>query len=221
MGQEYDHVFDVDFKDGAPKLKLPYNNGQNAYEAAQKFLFANELPLEYTEQVVEFIDKNVGGVTLGGSSDYVDPYTGASRYTGGGVPTSGGPSQGFSGDPFTGEFEAAGLPDFAQRPLTTSLRRRRTHDSHSAQDPSSRALPRSRLRDLTLTCYSSIAILPQLHFRQPSRPPKQARSAQRSAHLRLGHFLSRSFRHRDHLARQPRCLPSHLHRYTRQGFAVT
>lgn len=107
MGQEYDHVFDVDFKDGAPKLKLPYNNGQNAYEAAQKFLFANELPLEYTEQVVEFIDKNTGGVTLG-ASDYVDPYTGASRYTGGGVPTS-RPSQGFSGDPFTGGLAATVL----------------------------------------------------------------------------------------------------------------
>ncbi|ORY58665.1 WD40-repeat-containing domain protein [Leucosporidium creatinivorum] len=101
MGQEYDHVFDVDFKDGAPKLKLPYNNGQNAYEAAQKFLFANELPLEYTEQIVEFIDKNTGNVTLG-ASDYVDPYTGASRYTGGGVPTQRSSSQGFSGDPFTG-----------------------------------------------------------------------------------------------------------------------
>jgi phospholipase A-2-activating protein len=108
MGQEYDHVFDVDFKDGAPKLKLPYNNGQNAYEAAQKFLFANELPLEYTEQVVEFIDKNTGGVILG-ATDHVDPYTGASRYTGGGVPTS-RPSQGFSGDPFTGELRVARCP---------------------------------------------------------------------------------------------------------------
>lgn len=107
-GQEYDHVFDVDFKDGAPKLKLPYNNGQNAYEAAQKFLFANELPLEYTEQVVEFIDKNTQNVTIGeSSSNFVDPYTGASRYTGGGVGSSSqgaSSSQGFSGDPYTGEW---------------------------------------------------------------------------------------------------------------------
>lgn len=102
-GKEYDHVFDVDFKDGAPKLKLPYNNGQNAYDAAQKFLIANELPLEYVDQVVDFIDKNTAGVTLG-QSEFVDPYTGASRYTGSGVPTANpsAASQGFSGDPFTG-----------------------------------------------------------------------------------------------------------------------
>ncbi|KAK4058761.1 hypothetical protein OIO90_000206 [Microbotryomycetes sp. JL221] len=101
-GQEYDYVFDVDFKDGAPKLKLPYNNGQNAYEAAQKFLIANELPLEYVDEVVRFIDKNTGGVTLGGNTQYVDPYTGASRYTGGGVQPQQGSSSSFSGDPYTG-----------------------------------------------------------------------------------------------------------------------
>ena len=103
-GQEYDYVFDVDFKDGAPKLKLPYNNGQNAFEAAQKFLIANELPLEYTDEVVRFIDQNTSNVTLGGGSEFVDPYTGASRYTGGGVQPRAAPSQGFSGDPFTGEL---------------------------------------------------------------------------------------------------------------------
>lgn len=83
---------------------MPYNNGQNAYDAAQKFLIANELPLEFTDQVVDFIDKNTGGVTLG-QSEFVDPYTGASRYTGGGVPTTAAAStnQSFSGDPFTGE----------------------------------------------------------------------------------------------------------------------
>ncbi|SCV69419.1 BQ2448_2439 [Microbotryum intermedium] len=108
-GVEYDYVFDVDFADGAPKLKLPFNNGQNAYDAAQKFLIKHELPLEYTEQVVAFIDKNVGpAATLGqGRNEYVDPYTGASRYTGGGVATgsgSGGAASagGFSGDPYTG-----------------------------------------------------------------------------------------------------------------------
>lgn len=134
MGQEYDHVFDVDFKDGAPKLKLPYNNGQNAYEAAQKFLFANELPLEYTEQVVEFIDKNTGGVTLG-ASDYVDPYTGASRYTGGGVPTS-RPSQGFSGDPFTGGLAATVLSPHDHLLILLIYRWRTDYPSDPQDSPS-------------------------------------------------------------------------------------
>ena len=107
-GREYDHVFDVDFKDGATPLKLPYNVTENPYEAAQKFLYANELPQEYIDEVVKFIEKNTGGATLGssGASEFVDPYTGASRYTGGGAGSSavGGSSAstGFSGDPYTG-----------------------------------------------------------------------------------------------------------------------
>lgn len=104
-GKEYDHVFDVDFKDGAPALKLPYNTSENPYEAAQKFLYANELPQEYIDEVVKFIEKSTGGATLGtGSSEFVDPYTGASRYTGGGSGSTPAlaASTGFSGDPYTG-----------------------------------------------------------------------------------------------------------------------
>lgn len=107
MGQEYDYVFDVDFKEGSPTLKLPYNITQNPYEAAQKFLFAHEMPQEYMDQVVQFIEKNTGGVALGtGNNDYVDPYTGASRYTGGGAESTsvGSSAGGFSGDPYTGEL---------------------------------------------------------------------------------------------------------------------
>ncbi|KAL8277995.1 hypothetical protein RQP46_009627 [Phenoliferia psychrophenolica] len=87
MGEEYDFVFDVDFSDGAQPLKLPFNVTDNPYEAAQKFLFRHELPAEYIDQVVAHIEANTGGVALGstGQSEFVDPYTGASRYTGGGV----------------------------------------------------------------------------------------------------------------------------------------
>ena len=47
----------------------------------------------------------------GGASEFVDPYTGASRYTGGGAGSSqigGGSSAstGFSGDPYTGEYDS-------------------------------------------------------------------------------------------------------------------
>lgn len=101
-GQEYDYVFDIDVGEGMPKLKLPYNVTQNPYEAAQKFLIRNELPMEYMNQIVEFIDKNTGETQLG-QSEFVDPYTGASRYTGGGRPTaSSSTTSGFSGDPYTG-----------------------------------------------------------------------------------------------------------------------
>lgn len=81
-GKEFDHVFDVDIADGIPPLKLPYNLSENPYGAAQKFLEANDLPSAYTDQVVKFIEKNTEGVELGGGSgEFVDPYTGASRYT--------------------------------------------------------------------------------------------------------------------------------------------
>ena len=117
-GQEYDYVFDVDVSEGMPPLKLPYNvSGQlrylrkvlelrlcveNPYIAAQKFLERNELPLSYVDEVVQFIEKNTGGVQLGqgDAAGYVDPYTGASRYTGA---SAGAGSSTGGGDPFTGQ----------------------------------------------------------------------------------------------------------------------
>lgn len=91
-------------------LKLPYNVNENPYAAAQRFLFANELPLSYIDQIADFIEKNTGGVKLG-PTDNVDPYTGTSSYRGAGGANNGGSgatassSSGFSGDPYTGECQ--------------------------------------------------------------------------------------------------------------------
>lgn len=63
-GKEYDFVFDVDVKEGAPPLKLPYNASDNPYTVAEKFLADNDLPTLYVQQVVEFITKNTQGVQL-------------------------------------------------------------------------------------------------------------------------------------------------------------
>ncbi|KAI0238122.1 WD repeat protein Lub1 [Massospora cicadina] len=92
-GKEYDYVFDINFTDDAPNLKLPYNvtgkpspNGlilENPYAAAMSFLQRHELPVSYLDQVAGFITQNTKGETLGPSAapdPYVDPYTGASRY---------------------------------------------------------------------------------------------------------------------------------------------
>ncbi|KZV96146.1 PFU-domain-containing protein [Exidia glandulosa HHB12029] len=99
-GREYDYVFDVDIKDGAPPLKLPFNVTENPFAAAQKFLENNDLPLSYIDEVVRFIEKNTAGVSLGASdSTYVDPYTGASSYRAGSAPSTGG--QAYL-DPYTG-----------------------------------------------------------------------------------------------------------------------
>ncbi|EIW60263.1 phospholipase A-2-activating protein [Trametes versicolor FP-101664 SS1] len=101
QGREYDFVFDVDVKEGAPPLKLPYNAGDNPYIAAQRFLENNELPLSYLDEVVRFIEKNAGGATAAPSGEqFADPYTGASRYQASQATASAGASD--YQDPFTG-----------------------------------------------------------------------------------------------------------------------
>ncbi|KAF9014025.1 phospholipase A-2-activating protein [Cyathus striatus] len=100
-GKEYDYVFDVDIQDGVPPLKLPYNVTENSFSAAQRFLQRNDLPLSYIDEVVKFIEKNTSGVNLGTAEEYMDPFTGASRYrsSAASVPTS-TPVE--YADPFTG-----------------------------------------------------------------------------------------------------------------------
>ncbi|KAK1923997.1 WD40-repeat-containing domain protein [Papiliotrema laurentii] len=101
-GKEYDYVWDVDIAEGMPPLKLPYNVTENPFIAAHNWAVKHDVPISYIDQIVAFIEKNTEGVPLGqGSSNaYVDPYTGATRYTGSsGASSSGG---GWGGDPFTG-----------------------------------------------------------------------------------------------------------------------
>nr|ODO04023.1 phospholipase A-2-activating protein [Cryptococcus depauperatus CBS 7855] len=110
-GKEYDYVFDVDVSEGMPPLKLPYNVTENSWIAAQRFLENNNLPSSYTEQVVDFIHQNSGGAELGtgsGETGYADPFTGSSRYTGGGVSMA---SRSSGSDPFTGGSRYDGRND--------------------------------------------------------------------------------------------------------------
>ncbi|KAK9809770.1 hypothetical protein WJX73_004494 [Symbiochloris irregularis] len=109
-GQQYDFVFDVDVEDGAPPKKLPYNRGDNLYDAADRFLAAENLPWSYREQIVEFIAKNSDGGAAQPPvpSANVDPFTGSGAYVPGsssGRPQPGSASHAVTGggsDPFTG-----------------------------------------------------------------------------------------------------------------------
>ncbi|GAA5888116.1 hypothetical protein JCM6882_000286 [Rhodosporidiobolus microsporus] len=118
-GVEYDYVFDIDLGTGGPNLKLPYNANENSFAAAQRFLLAHELSLEYIDQIADFIEKNTGGVKIGGGGN-VDPYTGASSYRaqggggGGSAPRAPPSTGGFSGDPFTGGGRSAPPPSVPQ-----------------------------------------------------------------------------------------------------------
>lgn len=107
-GKSYDFVFSVDVEDGKPPLKLPYNKGEDPYVAAHKFIEKHMLPPDYLDQVVNFITTNSKQneePNLPAGSNYVDPFTGSSRY----MPSSGtaaaaaGNSFGANLDPFTGE----------------------------------------------------------------------------------------------------------------------
>ncbi|KAI5843423.1 WD40-repeat-containing domain protein [Morchella snyderi] len=81
-GKEYDFVFDVDFQEGAPPLKLPYNASENPFDAARKFLEDNELPMTYLDTVGNFIVTNAKGVELGRGQDRggPDPWGTENRY---------------------------------------------------------------------------------------------------------------------------------------------
>ncbi|EGW32320.1 uncharacterized protein SPAPADRAFT_61395 [Spathaspora passalidarum NRRL Y-27907] len=85
-GVEYDYVFDVDIKEGAPPLKLPYNANENPYVVAEKFLAENDLPGSYAEEVVRFIEQNTKGFKLEEGTEkevaatkepVIDPYSDA------------------------------------------------------------------------------------------------------------------------------------------------
>jgi hypothetical protein len=88
-----------------PREPQTHATVENPWIAAQRFLNKYDLPQSYTEQVVDFIQKNTGGVQLGegDQSAFVDPFTGGSRYTGGGVSMDSGES---GGDPFTGAWDS-------------------------------------------------------------------------------------------------------------------
>jgi phospholipase A-2-activating protein len=107
-GVAYDYVFDVDIQEGAPTLKLPFNAGDNPYDAAERFLESNGLDPGYREQVVNFIVQNVGERNVQRGAN-VDPFTGAGAYVPGGGGSGGGfvgaginASSGANADPFTG-----------------------------------------------------------------------------------------------------------------------
>ncbi|KAF9520013.1 hypothetical protein BS47DRAFT_1370545 [Hydnum rufescens UP504] len=176
QGKEYDYVFDVDIQDGVPPLKLPYNISENPYEAAKRFLDANELPTSYIDEVVRFIEKNTAGAQLGGpSTQFVDPYTGASSYRSSPstVPTSGGTSY---QDPFTGSSGYHGAGAAPPSSVGSALVDPFTGASAYRSSPSVPA-PTSQSSEQPLTP-AAVSILPvriPLSFKQANIPAMRAK----------------------------------------------
>ena len=57
-GKEYDFVFSVDIAEGQPPLKLPFNNSQDPWAVAQKFIHDHQLSQQYLDTVANFIITN-------------------------------------------------------------------------------------------------------------------------------------------------------------------
>lgn len=55
----YDQVISVALEDGQPSLKLPYNQGDNTMQIAQRFLTLNQLSMAYADQIRNHIEKNI------------------------------------------------------------------------------------------------------------------------------------------------------------------
>ncbi|KAG2294470.1 hypothetical protein Bca52824_041139 [Brassica carinata] len=79
-GAQYDFVFDVDIGDGEPIRKLPYNRSENPYDAADKWLLKENLPVAYRQQIVDFILQNSGQKDFTFNPSFRDPFTGANAY---------------------------------------------------------------------------------------------------------------------------------------------
>ncbi|KAJ7024254.1 phospholipase A-2-activating protein [Mycena alexandri] len=121
-GQEYDYVWNVALEDGEPSLKLPYNVSENPAAAAQRFLERNNLPLTYVSTIVDYIYQNTPGQTLGGAdgAQYVDPYTGASRYQSSAASRPTAPASSYV-DPYTGASRYTGTPTGAAAPASNYM----------------------------------------------------------------------------------------------------
>ncbi|GKY98461.1 hypothetical protein MPSEU_000803400 [Mayamaea pseudoterrestris] len=85
-GITYDHVFPIEVDSpshpgGVASLRLGYNNGENPFVAAQRFIDAHVLPQYHLSQIADYITQRSGhaGVTLGGP---------AGGFSGGSMPSA-------------------------------------------------------------------------------------------------------------------------------------
>jgi len=72
-GVKYDHVLPIEVDQtggGVAKLQIGYNNGENQFVAAQRFIDAYVLPQHHLSDIANYIQQRVGseGRTLGGTS---------------------------------------------------------------------------------------------------------------------------------------------------------
>ncbi|PZC79265.1 hypothetical protein B5X24_HaOG216531 [Helicoverpa armigera] len=143
QGKEYDFVFSVDIKDGAPPIKLPFNKTEDPWVAAQAFIHKNNLPQVYLEQVANFIITNAKLDSQPVSSNgFADPFTGESRYVPGSGSVAGLPPPSHA-DPFTG----SGAYTTTQATTTSSEKMLIPHDAYIRFDQANLKAIHDKLRE--------------------------------------------------------------------------
>jgi phospholipase A-2-activating protein len=90
-GKMYDYVFDIELDTGMgmAKYKLPYNRGENPYEAAQNFIWKHNLSQFHLDQIAKFVINNSDyqGSMVTPQSMRGDPFTGHQREMGSSAPS--------------------------------------------------------------------------------------------------------------------------------------
>ncbi|KAA0193274.1 hypothetical protein HAZT_HAZT008381 [Hyalella azteca] len=111
QGKEYDYVFSVELDEGG-SLKLPYNNSEDPYMVAQKFIDTHQLPQDHLDQVAQFIITNSKSAPSAAPASSFDPFTGGNRYIPGSGTSNGTSNSPSGGDPYTSvsSYSGAGRP---------------------------------------------------------------------------------------------------------------
>ncbi|CAM9230876.1 unnamed protein product, partial [Ascophyllum nodosum] len=81
-GESYDRVYPIEVEGvggAVRKLQIGYNNGENPFVAAQRFIDKNELPQSYHAEIADYLTKRAGETppTLGVESGAATPGAGA------------------------------------------------------------------------------------------------------------------------------------------------
>jgi phospholipase A-2-activating protein len=77
-GVEYDHVIQVDIAEGQPTIPLGYNDGEQAVDAAERFINQNNISPMYLDQITQFIQNAMGEQRFAqgqaAQGPYIDPF---------------------------------------------------------------------------------------------------------------------------------------------------
>jgi phospholipase A-2-activating protein len=124
-GVKYDHVLPIEVDQtggGVAKLEIGYNNGENTFVAAQRFIDSHVLPQHHLNAIADYIQQRVGqqATTLGGPAGTATT-TGAAAAAAGPTAMTGMPMASFQYLPMSG-YKSFELPDKAAATMLEKMK---------------------------------------------------------------------------------------------------